>query len=128
MTTKQLLPYIAHLDSSGALHLLEDHLEGVASLASSFSARFGAEPWGKIAGLRHDLGKYAHNFQQMIRVENGLEANWEDVPDAPRDHSSAGAIRVVEETKLAGFSNPGIPLAFVIAGHHGGLPDRAYFE
>ena len=54
---------IAHAaqDAEGAWrdpHDLADHLAGVAALAACHARKFGAEGWGHLAGLWHDLGKY----------------------------------------------------------------------
>jgi len=37
---------------------LEEHLANVAELAANFAGKFGAEEWGRVAGLLHDFGKY----------------------------------------------------------------------
>lgn len=101
------------------LHPLEEHLLGVAGLASGFAKVFNAQEMAYLAGLWHDLGKYSHAFQ--ARLAKAAELG----PDAAReghgkkvDHSSAGAIWAWERLR-----NPGLPLAFAIAGHHAGLPD-----
>lgn len=113
---------IAHLSTDGTPHLLADHLRDVGSLAEAFASRFGAGAWARVAGLWHDLGKYSLKFQKRIREENGFEAHIEDPdPDSSlKDHSSAGAIHARERLGALGM-----PLAFVIAGHHAGLADRA---
>ena len=84
---------------------LEEHLRGVAKLAASFADAFGTETWGYLAGLWHDLGKYQIEFQQRLL---GSQVSVE--------HSGAGAALAVKKRK-----DLGIPLAFVIAGHHAGL-------
>lgn len=109
---------LAHLDEKGRPHLLADHLAAVARLARGFAADFGSGDWGYLAGLWHDLGKYASAFQRLIREENGFEAHIEGDLTSPRDHSSAGAIHACR--KLGPL---GLPLAFAIAGHHAGLPN-----
>lgn len=48
---------IAHVSVDSRVHLLREHLEGTAKLAAEFAAEFGAEEWGRLAGLWHDLGK-----------------------------------------------------------------------
>ena len=53
------LPPIAHLTEDGREHALEDHLESVGAIARSFSAKWGAGDFGEVAGVLHDLGKYA---------------------------------------------------------------------
>ncbi len=43
-------------------HLLVDHLQSVAAIASRFARTWdsagGSESWAALAGLWHDLGKY----------------------------------------------------------------------
>lgn len=38
--------------------LLEDHLDGVSSMAARFASLFHARQWGELAGRFHDYGKY----------------------------------------------------------------------
>lgn len=45
---------------------LADHLRNVAALARATAAAFGAEKEAEVAGLLHDLGKYAR-FQQHLQ-------------------------------------------------------------
>ncbi len=100
--------FLAHSENSeGQGHGLVQHLEGVGNLAQQYTAKFGAGELGRWVGLWHDLGKFHSHFQRYI-------AN----PTAARgpDHSSAGAIFAAEN-----FDS----LAFLIAGHHDGLPDRS---
>ncbi len=93
-------------------HTLEDHLQAVGRLASGFASKWGAGDWGHYAGLWHDLGKFSAAFQQMITAETEAERG-------RVNHSSAGALRAIEEIgDLLGYL-----LAFVIAGHHAGLSD-----
>lgn len=98
--------------------LLEDHLKNVSHLAAQFAAEFGAEDWGKLAGLWHDLGKYSEALQSYLREQNGLEAHLEGQPGKV-NHSSAGALWAREKLGEA----RGRLLAYCILGHHAGLPD-----
>ncbi|MCE5228992.1 CRISPR-associated helicase Cas3' [bacterium] len=84
---------------------LFDHLEHVSQKAASFCSKFGSAEWGRVAGLWHDIGKYQGAFQQRL-TNNSIHC----------EHSGAGAALAVERSKELG-----IPLAFVIAGHHTGL-------
>lgn len=87
---------------------LREHLENVGRLAAKFAGRFSAAPFGEAAGLLHDIGKYSDEFQARLRGK------------AIRvDHSTAGAREAVS---LYGKAL-GRLLAYVIAGHHAGLPD-----
>ncbi len=109
---------LAHVAPGGRFHGLEDHLTSVAMMARAFAARFEAGDWAHLAGLWHDLGKYAANFQKMILEANGIEAHIEGDTSGPRDHSTAGAIHARQT-----LGPTAMPIAFAIAGHHAGLAD-----
>jgi len=98
--------------------LLSVHLRNVAELAkqnavaaSQSSNMLAASVW--MAGLLHDLGKYRPEFQQMLRRVPGVQKE-------KTYHKQAGAAKAVE---LQDF-----PVAFAIAGHHGGLPNKTDVE
>lgn len=84
---------------------LEVHLKNVAELSAEFAEAFGFRDWGYLAGLWHDLGKYQAEFQDRLR---GAQISVE--------HSGSGAALAYEEGK-----SYGLPLSFVIGGHHAGL-------
>jgi CRISPR-associated endonuclease/helicase Cas3 len=115
-----LSAFLAHVrqDPTGPwlIHSLDDHLRGVAALAESFAAAFGAGDWAKLAGLWHDLGKYRPAFQRYIRGASGYDAHIEAAGKV--DHSTAGALYADKRMKGLGRI-----LAYLIAGHHAGLPD-----
>ena len=73
--------------------LLEEHLENVAELASTFASNFGAEEWGRLAGLFHDAGKATQEFTQR------LEGSTKRV-----DHASYGAQLAKERAGKLGLS------------------------
>lgn len=101
-------------------HDLADHLVGVAVLAAGHAQPFGAEDWAHLAGLWHDLGKYRPAFQSYIRHASGFDIENAHIEGAGRvDHSTAGAVHAVD--KLG--EGAGRLLAYLIAGHHAGLPD-----
>lgn len=103
-----------------APHNLADHLAGVAALSACHARKFGAEDWGHLAGLWHDLGKYRPAFQDYIRTRSGFEKENAHIEGAGRvDHSTAGAVHAVDELG----EGAGRLLAYLIAGHHAGLPD-----
>jgi CRISPR-associated endonuclease/helicase Cas3 len=112
---------IAHRrPEGGTLHGLRDHLTATAERAAAFAEAWGATEAARLCGLWHDLGKYAVEFQEMIRNVDA-DAHVETAPyDGRRriDHSSAGAQHAVER-----FGRFGRLLAYAIAGHHAGLPD-----
>ncbi|MBW6513089.1 MAG: CRISPR-associated endonuclease Cas3'' [Desulfuromonadaceae bacterium] len=91
---------------------LEEHLLGVAELAEEFASVFDAGEWGRMAGLLHDAGKATAAFQRR------LEGSSERV-----DHSTFGA-RLAQEHG----GRLGLLISYMIAGHHGGLPDGGLQE
>lgn len=115
--------YIVHVrknkDGIFVEHLLEAHLKDVAELAGGFAAAFGNSDWAALAGLWHDLGKYSKAFQKRIRSVSGYdhEAHLEGNPGRV-DHSTAGALYAIAQIGMEGRI-----LAYLIAGHHTGLPD-----
>jgi CRISPR-associated endonuclease/helicase Cas3 len=116
-TENQALAHVLQ-DKNGIWHehLLDEHLLGVAKKAAEFAVNFDSHDWANIAGLWHDLGKYSIEFQQYIKSVSGYDAHIE----APGrvDHSTAGAIYGMRQ-----FGAHGRLLAYLIAGHHAGLPD-----
>ena len=102
----------AHSENSeGRWHPLQEHLQTVASLAANLAKKFQAESWGYLAGLLHDLGKSQVGFQDYLK-------ECQDHPGKKiwgPDHSSAGAVLAAQQYWEG--------LAFLLAGHHGGMPD-----
>lgn len=98
------LDYLAHCTEDRRTETVYQHLMQTAKLASFFSSSFGAEEQGYLAGIAHDIGKYSDAFQR--RLKGDLQKV---------DHSTAGAVECVALGQA--FA------AFVVAGHHGGLPD-----
>jgi len=96
---------------------LEVHLKNVAKLASEFAAAFSSGEWGYLAGLWHDLGKYSMEFQAMLNMTSSSETS-AGTASFRVDHSTAGGIIAVDK-----FNNAGRILAYLITGHHAGLPD-----
>ncbi|MEP6878187.1 MAG: CRISPR-associated helicase Cas3' [Nitrosospira sp.] len=100
-------------------HSLEEHLREVSLLAGEFAQLFGSEEWAALAGLWHDLGKYREAFQRYIKSASGYDAEAHLEGAKGRvDHSTAGAIHAIAELGVHGRI-----LAYLIAGHHAGLPD-----
>lgn len=107
-------------DNPPAPHLLADHLRAVARLAEGFADSFDCGAWGHLAGLWHDLGKYRAGFQRYIQQTHDPDAHIESrVAGRDKTHSTAGALHA--PAKLGPLR--GRVLAFLIAGHHAGLPD-----
>lgn len=120
----QPLRFIAHVkqtpDGAWVEHALEEHLQKAGDIAASFASAFSGEDWAHVAGVWHDLGKFSEEFQTHIRKVSGYERVNAHVEGAPGrvDHSTAGAIYAVRH-----FDKYGRILAYLIAGHHAGLPD-----
>jgi CRISPR-associated endonuclease/helicase Cas3 len=116
--------FIAHVkqDENGEwqIHSLEEHLREVGRIAGEMAGCFGAQDWARLAGLWHDLGKYKPAFQSYIGAASGYKADGHlEMPGKEeREHSTAGAIHAVRR-----HSGVGRVLAYLIAGHHAGLPD-----
>lgn len=101
------MSFYAHSENkAGIKHDLVTHLKRVAELAALFSGKFGAAEFGYWAGLWHDLGKFHPDFQSFIHAPKGRRGP---------DHSSAGAVHAGDGFGL---------LAFLVAGHHSGLPSK----
>jgi CRISPR-associated endonuclease/helicase Cas3 len=93
--------------------LLDCHLRQVALRAAALGNKFGAAKAAALAGWLHDLGKYAEAYQAYIGGRGPGRV----------DHSTAGAQEVL---KLAARRDDKLIaelIAYVIAGHHAGLPD-----
>ena len=89
-------------------------MEGVAERASKYCKDYcfsdaDVQAYAYQVGMAHDLGKYADKFQQKLRED----------PNISVDHSTAGAREMQKMRMPSG--------AFVIAGHHGGIPNGSDF-
>lgn len=95
--------YAHSANAVGQRHRLSDHLGAVSKLASRFA---GNLPWvqeAALAGLLHDLGKYADRFQARLEGK-----------DSGLDHWSQGAWIALSQHRA-------IAAALAIQGHHVGL-------
>lgn len=112
---------IAHVKISESkqwvVHCLEDHLRDVAQLAGDKALLFNGDDWASLAGLWHDLGKYRPAFQHYIKGKSGYDPE-AHIEQGRVDHSTAGALHAINE-----LGPMGRVLAYLIAGHHAGLPD-----
>lgn len=102
---------------------LDVHLNQVAQRAAQFAESFQSSDWAWNAGLLHDIGKAADEFQAYLRRENHIDdSEYDETGQGRVNHSSAGAALAEER-----FNRDSIPLgrtlAYIIAGHHAGLPD-----
>ncbi len=113
-------PFYAHTKDNeppDRWQLLADHLRQTAKKARSFAATFGAEDWAYLAGLWHDLGKYSQDFQQLL-IDSQVDDTLAKRRKQRVNHSTAGALHAVERLGIAGRI-----FAYLIAGHHAGMPD-----
>lgn len=95
-------------NENGDWHYLDAHLKEVAELAEKFAGKFGAGELAKWIGLWHDLGKSNPEFQSYLHRCINEPDNRHRGPD----HKGDGAILALKQLE---------PLAFPVAGHHGGL-------
>ncbi len=103
-------------DGAWKIHSLKEHLEGTAKLSAEFAAAFGLEKIGRLLGRVHDFGKASQAFQMKIAGQSGYKP--EVYVDPHVDHSTAGAQYLSEK-----YGAYGHILAYIVAGHHGGLPN-----
>lgn len=109
-------PYYAHSTCDASRRdwePLPEHLQRVSARTEEFAQPFEARRAARLVGLLHDLGKYSADFQARL-----------DGARISVDHSTAGA-KIV--TELAGNPDDEIIaelLAYAIAGHHAGLPNK----
>lgn len=95
----------------GKWQTLEEHLRNVARMAGAFASSFHGEEWASLLGLVHDAGKASDAFQQRLHGR-----------PIKVDHSTAGAKLLSERYSPDGLAL-GTNLAYLCAGHHGGLPN-----
>ncbi len=100
------------------------HLNKVAWWTANFAGEMfpnGSEEsravrqWGYLAGLWHDLGKFAPEWQHYLGSKS--DEHRDEISERI-DHSTAGAQHAVQTGNILGHL-----LAFSIAGHHSGLLD-----
>ena len=96
---------------------LHEHASGVAKHSMGFAEALSSKDWADNAAWLHDLGKLDSAFQGYLRRENGIDDSEYD--SGRVNHSSAGA--ACAEERLGPCV--GRILAYLIAGHHAGLPD-----
>lgn len=101
--------YLSHISADGREQTVLDHLNGTAKLCGEFTSYFQAREIGILAGMVHDLGKYANAFQERLK-NNGKKV----------DHSTAGALECYK------INQP--YAAYAVLSHHSGLPDGGVFD
>ncbi len=100
------LAHSANGAGTGVPETMRDHLRAVADTAAAFARPFGAEEQAYAAGLCHDLGKYADQFQKRLQDRN----------EPSRNHWSVGAALLASL-----FHQRGVIPALAVAAHHTGL-------
>lgn len=115
--------YIAHINRSGKVQTLDEHLQCVADMCSRNASKVGLSGTARLAALLHDMGKTASQFSQYLIYCH----------DHPEDKSLRG--KTIHSTQGAKYiyENYGLDqqlgnlvaaiIATIIAGHHGGLMD-----
>lgn len=98
-----VLIYAHSANTNGDWHPLAQHLSSVARLAAELAGRAAWAEEARLAGLLHDLGKYADRFQARLHGK-----------DSGLDHWSQGASLALTEFRA-------IAAALAIEGHHIGL-------
>lgn len=107
MIGRQFYAHSPNGEGVGRPDPLQTHLNNVRTEASSYAEAFGGSALADVAGLLHDLGKYADQFQRRLEDPSAETA---------RDHSIAGAAAI-----LGCYKSIGEIAALVVEGHHIGL-------
>ncbi|MDP2105806.1 MAG: CRISPR-associated endonuclease Cas3'', partial [Desulfobulbaceae bacterium] len=109
----------------GTPQSVDEHLLGVADLASVFAGKIGLSVFGELMGALHDLGKYSKSFQSYIKSAEGrIKPDDEEyvVADEMRgkiDHSSAGAQYIFKHRGQVPIRQIASDImALCIASHH----------
>jgi CRISPR-associated endonuclease/helicase Cas3 len=106
------MAYIAHSkNDNGQLHYLREHLNEVAELMRDFTDDADFKKLFSQGGLLHDRGKYSPEFQNYI-VNGGRRGS------VPHAFLGASYARYLKQQEIA----------FVVHGHHKGLPDKAELQ
>lgn len=100
-------------------HSLKAHLSKVSVIAKKSADKFNAGKLAHYAGLWHDLGKYNPEFQNYLKQCHQASKLGEKEPNQKVPHAIYGAKLAAEKFQ---------PIAPIIYGHHGGLPQPAYMK
>ena len=112
------IAHVKFINNQYKTHDLQEHLLKVSALAGKFALTIGSD-WARISGLWHDLGKYRPAFQAYIKRNSGYdpEAHVNSEHNPKTAHASTGAIYAAQQGEW------GLVVAYLITGHHAGLPD-----
>ncbi len=109
----------AHISKDFSLQTLYDHLEGTARIAAGFASAIGEERCAAMLGAVHDIGKADRKWQNYLKKSSGFDPNIPEEECRRGTHTSAGAAYMLKNVP----SPADTLLAYIIAGHHAGLPD-----
>jgi CRISPR-associated endonuclease/helicase Cas3 len=113
--TENELRYYAHSRSDrpeSEWQLLIDHLTATSEIAARLGEAAGISDLARLAGLLHDVGKYAPEFQARLRGSKN-----------PVDHATPGAREIMALCPDPRYKYWNEAISYAIAGHHSGLPD-----
>jgi CRISPR-associated endonuclease/helicase Cas3 len=68
------MDYIALLkkqDGCYKIQTIEEHINGTATLASTFASKFLNKEWGRLPGLCHYSGKFSKEISNNINCNTG---------------------------------------------------------
>lgn len=111
-----IISHIKGVSGNWSIQTNDEHMRGVAELASKFADAFDMGEWGRVLGLLHDIGKEKLAFQQHIKKESHYSPDIKVEGDS--SHAYVGGIAV---SKLFPIATP--ILSNIIMGHHRGLYD-----
>lgn len=117
----EILLYIAHIrEIDHTYQSVQEHLEGVAQLASHYGKSVNLSKTAELAGFLHDLGKFSNAFKSYL-----IDVVIHQKKIAPHiDHSTAGAKYLYERFGQSDniFQTYLIELVgMAILSHHSGL-------
>lgn len=112
MADKTFYAHSGNQTDRGDWQLLPDHLNQTAGLAAQRGHALRLAATAHLAGAYHDLGKYDPAFDRILRGEK-----------VRVDHSTAGAKLLLDRAPPQ-MKPLAEMLAYIILGHHAGLPDR----
>lgn len=98
---------------------LLEHCQNVARISGQFADRFDSKPFLQIAGMLHDLGKAIEAWQRYLRASVDESAQGATRKNAPIKHAAAGIAAAFDLYPQL----YAVILAYIVAGHHAGLPD-----
>ena len=98
---------------------LLEHCENVARLSGQFADYIDSKSFLQAAGMLHDLGKAADAWQRYLSASVEEPVHGATRKSAPVKHAAAGIAAAFDRyPKIYALI-----LAYIIAGHHAGLPD-----